>query len=730
VSNITYCWRLPSEPIGTKNHSKAKILFEFNIRLANMASNYPQETFTTTTILPGSLIHQRREAVAANTLLCQLDILKKTGRYDCFNLKWHPVYSRAPEVWPVPDHLFWDSDVAKWIEGACYLLHDHPHPKIDASIHELVGLIRSAQQPDGYLNLHYIMVEPGKRFTNLRDMHELYNAGHMIEAALAHQHLYKTDMLMEPILKYVDLLHKTFGPAEDQIHGYPGHPEIELALLRLYHRTQDPKHLELASYFINERGNPTGVNGEHYYDFELRARGDDPYKRPSYHTEVGGCKWYYSAHKPITEQETVEGHSVRAMYLLTAAADLTRVSSDKASGELRKATYRLWNNMTQRKMYVTGGIGAVKQYEGFGRDFFLPQGTDEGGCYAETCASIGVMMLAQRILQYDLDSRYSDVMELCLYNAVLTAMSHDGTAFTYVNQLASSDADPAKRSDWFTVACCPPNMLRLLGSIGGYIYSDNTSDGSTSVDVHLYIPSKHTFTVDSQERTLAQESNYPWNGTIRFTLDGPPDNALSLRLRIPAFAANTWHLDPPLPQTQPLKGYLHVPSSYLTTTRSFTLSLPTTPRLISPHPYATNAHTLTLARGPIIYCVEDVDNAWVTDHFKSVRLDPVCLEHVHEDDVHDQGTGERYTALTVVKGARMCDVEAVERKMAGLPFCEVPRDNRHAMANGVNGTHSAGDSTADSEETKVIEELRFVPFYFRANRGGKGHSRVGFARAD
>ena len=720
-----------------------------------MASNYPQETFVKTELLPGALMHQRREAVAANTLLCQLEILKKTGRYDCFDLKWHPVYSQPPEVWPVPNHLFWDSDVAKWIEGACYLLHDHPHPKIDNAIYELVGLIRSAQQSDGYLNLHYTVVDPGHRFTNLRDMHELYNAGHMIEAALAHQGLYQNTMLMEPILKYVDLLHKTFGPGEQQIHGYPGHPEIELALLRLYHRTQNPKHLELASYFINERGNPAGINGEHYYDVELKARGDDPHKRPSYHTEVGGCKWYYSAHKPIVEQETIEGHSVRAMYLLTAAADLTTVSRSRANDDLRRATYRLWNNMTQRKMYVTGGIGAIKQYEGFGRDFFLPQGTDEGGCYAETCASIGVMMLAQRILQFDLDGRYSDVMELCLYNAVLTAMSHDGTAFTYVNQLASSEADPCKRSDWFTVACCPPNILRLLGSIGGYIYNENLSSSTPSIDVHLYVPSKHTFNINAQSYTITQETAYPWNGDIKFTLDEIPMDSFELRLRIPSFARKSWHLNPPLPSDPRIeKGYLYLPHSYLTSNRSFTLTLPIRPRLITPHPYATNANTITLANGPIVYCVEDVDNTWVTDHFKSVQLDPNCLRDIREEEVKDAKTGDVYTKLTVVKGARILDVERVERDMRGMPFVELEgtgtEDENENGLNGVNGINGVGGTNgisgtngingangvngtgevhgAHPNATKLIDELHFVPFYFRANRGGRGHSRVGIAK--
>ena len=191
------------------------------------------------------LIYGRREAVAKNTLFFQLDVLKKTGRYDCFKLEWKSVYSELAD-WPVPKHLFWDSDVGKWIEGACYVLHDHPCQEIEQAINELVSMIRNAQHPDGYLNLHYTVVEPGKRFTNLRDMHELYNAGHLIEAALAHQAHFKNDDLMGPMLRYVDLLAAKFGADKDQLPGYPGHPEIELALLRLDNHTGNPKHLVLA----------------------------------------------------------------------------------------------------------------------------------------------------------------------------------------------------------------------------------------------------------------------------------------------------------------------------------------------------------------------------------------------------------------------------------------------------------------------------------------------------
>lgn len=457
-------------------------------------------------------------------------------------------------------HTFRDSDIGKWIEGACYFLQE-PDAKntkvIRAAVDELVQMIKSAQQPDGYLNIHYTVVEPGKRFTNLRDFHELYNAGHLIEGALAHHRLYRNDDFLGTMLKYVDLLYRTFGPGDDQVHGYPGHPEIELALLRLYGRTRNPKHLELARYFVTERGNPEGVNGRHYYEVEAEKRGDPAHMRMAYWGREGSCLWYYQAHKPIVEQQTIEGHSVRAMYLLTAVADLVgldrrqhQLDNDKFDSQsLKDAIYRLWDNMVGRKMYVTGGIGAIKQWEGFGLDYFLPQGTDEGGCYAETCAAIGVMMLAERILQYDLDGRFGDIMELCLYNAVLTAMSHDGTKFTYVNQLASSDEDPSRREEWFTCACCPPNVLRLLGQIGGYIFTQQRRQqrNQHQVNVHLYISSQYELELDDhgeddQEDTagsvvLTQKTNWPWSGKVEFHLDMKRTKAqVSLALRIPAWA--------------------------------------------------------------------------------------------------------------------------------------------------------------------------------------------------
>ncbi|KAM0327100.1 hypothetical protein ACHAQA_006227 [Verticillium albo-atrum] len=411
--------------------------------------SHPQVTFRQTVFTGKSMLAKRRTVVSRTTVRTQLEQLRSTGRYDCFKLKWHPIYEDKT-MWPVPFHLFWDSDIAKWIEGACYFLAEEYDAEIDATIRELVEMIRGAQQDDGYLNVHYTVVEPEKRWSNLRDMHELYNAGHLIEAAVSHRTYYNNDQMIKPLEKYISLMHKVFGPGKEQRKGYPGHPEIELALMRFYSVTGHTDSYDLAQYFLSERGNPQGQDGKHYWDWEMEKRGDSIWKRPDAYPE-NRAYWYCQSHLPIVEQSTIEGHSVRAMYLLTAVADMVYLSKDKDrqlddAEEWARALTRLWNNMVDKKMYLTGGIGAIKQWEGFGIDYFLPQGTDEGGCYSETCASIAVMMLAERLLHLDLDGHYADIMELCLYNTVMTAMSLNGKAFTYVNQLASSEAD---KSSWW-----------------------------------------------------------------------------------------------------------------------------------------------------------------------------------------------------------------------------------------------------------------------------------------
>ncbi len=379
--------------------------------------------------------------------------------------------------------------------------------------------------------------------------------------------------MIEVVEKYIRHIRTVIGPGEGLKHAYPGHPEIELALLRLHSVTGNEDAYELARYFIEERGNPRGQDGAHFYDWEAHQRGDSPWKRPdSYPT--ADDHWYNQAHAPILEQRTIEGHAVRAMYLLTGVADLLCLDKlgvkafnddaddhDEMSDGARKtkgkkskyfeALTRLWDDMVDKKMYLTGGIGAMPGWEGFGIDYFLPQGSDEGGCYNETCASVGVAMLAERLLHLDLDARYADVLELCLYNNVMTGASLDGTAFTYVNQLASSPAQTSRREDWFDVSCCPPNLMRLYGSLGGYLWDYGGGGGGGGggrdafVNVHLYTTAIVTFEVggggageEEEGRTvsLEQKSNWPWDGTVSFNLKAPPSTATTIRLRIPSWA--------------------------------------------------------------------------------------------------------------------------------------------------------------------------------------------------
>jgi uncharacterized protein len=345
---------------------------------------------------------------------------------------------------------------------------------------------------------------------------------------------------MEPMERYVKLIHSVFGPGPTQRHAYPGHPEIELALLRLYATTGNQDAYDLGKYFVTERGNPTGQDGMLYYDWEEQKRGEHPFLRPNAYP-TARSHWYNQAHAPILEQKTVEGHSVRAMYLFTAVADLLvldelDLKSFQEKAEYTEAIKTLWDNMVDKKMYLTGGIGAMEQWEGFGQDYFLPQGSEEGGCYSETCASIGVMMLAERLLHLELDSRYADILELQLYNAVMTAMNLEGNAFTYVNQLASSERNKSARASWFECSCCPPNLMRLYGSLGGYVWDYGGDSGSAFINVHLYTQATVTFDAGGKEVKLSQQSNWPWEGKVSFHLQAPTEASVTIRLRIPGWS--------------------------------------------------------------------------------------------------------------------------------------------------------------------------------------------------
>lgn len=536
-----------------------------------------------------------------------------------------------------------------------------------------------------------------------------YNAGHLLEAALAHHDHYKNNDFLDVMTKYVHLMHASFGPGSDQRRGYPGHPELELALFRLYKTTGDTKAYELAKFFLTERGAPTGQDGKHYYDWEMELRGEDAHQRPNSYP-MSRDYWYCQAHKPILEQQTVKGHAVRAMYVLIAVADLlalhkdgTQPLADADADNWLTALHRLWGNMVSKKMYVTGAIGAMAQWEGFGVDYFLPQAPDENGCYAETCASIGVMMLAERLLYLEPNSRYTDIMELCLYNTIMGSMSLDGKAFTYENYLASCQGTLCKREGWFECSCCPPNLSRLFGSLGGYLWhfgsSYNTAERADEayLNVHLYTSAKAEFTTSCQYPVaVEQKTNWPWEGNIMFSLRTHAVVRTTVRLRIPFWTGGKYVLTPSPCPAEPStveNGYLVLSPAYTRANPSFSVTFGGfEPRFIAPHPY-TNQRTLTLARGPVVYCVEDVDNTWENNHFKDVVLDDKAA---------------------VVEEEREC------------------KGDKYIALKGSGWTRAYGNwevtRPAPEEEKAEQRELVFVPYYLRANRGGKGHMRVGLLR--
>jgi len=501
---------------------------------------------------------------------------QKTGRVDAFRLTWKPGQ-------PDPPHIFWDSDLAKWIEAASYSLATRKNRRLDALLDQVIALIASAQQPDGCLNVHYTVVEPDKRWTNLRDCHELYCAGHLIEAAVAHFQATGKRSLLDALCRYADHIATLFGPRRKK--GYPGHEEIELALVKLFHATGNPRYLKLSSFFIDQRGTKP-----HYYDKEAKARGDDParYWARSYD--------YCQAHLPVREQTEAVGHSVRAMYLYSGMADVAAETGDQT---LLDACRTLWDSATIRKMYITGGVGSAHHGERFTSDHDLPNAT----AYAETCAAIGLVFFAHRMLQVEAHARYADEMERALYNGVLSGVSLDGKHFFYVNPLASDGTH--HRQKWFGCACCPPNIARLLASLGHYVYSA----APRAAWVHLYAAGTGSAEIAGRKITLEQATDYPWDGRVAITVRTAQPATFDLMLRIPGWC-DGWTAAVNGQAIQPLvtKGYARIRRTWADGDRiDLTLDMPI--RRIVAHPSVTeDAGRVALQRGPIVYCLEQCDH--------------------------------------------------------------------------------------------------------------------------
>jgi DUF1680 family protein len=349
------------------------------------------------------------------TLATEYEQLKNTGRLYCMKMDKKEGMVNKP-------HEFWDSDIAKWIEACAYSLATHKDPSLEEKVDEIIDIMATSQLPDGYLNTYYQTVEKGNRFTNLKDKHELYCAGHLIEAAVAYYQTTKKDKFLKIMCKYTDLLCTIFGEEKGKLKGYPGHEEIELALVKLYSVTKNSKYLQLSTFFVLERGKVP-----HYYDIERETASKNI---AFHHYDIPSLKPYANlqAHVPVIEQLQLEGHAVRALYYLSAVADIAYQTNNES---LKEACKRLYNNGVNRRMYITGGVGSSAKVENLSFDYDLPNET----AYAETCAAIALAFFTQRMFLYEKDGQYMDVLEKTLYNGLLSGVSIDGTKFFYANPL-------------------------------------------------------------------------------------------------------------------------------------------------------------------------------------------------------------------------------------------------------------------------------------------------------
>jgi uncharacterized protein len=500
--------------------------------------------------------------------------------------------------------VFQDTDLAKWIEAVGYIISATGRDEtLENLADETIDLIGRAQCEDGYLNTYYTIAEPQNRWTNLREGHELYTAGHMIEAAVAYYEATGKMHFLQIVMKFADLICETFGAEEGKCHGYPGHPEIELALFKLYHVTGRTSYLTLAKYFLDARG-----VGENYFELEKR--------NPKFHTIFSEFEKYvpeYSqSHLPVRRQQTAEGHAVRAVYLYSAMADAAKEFHDE---ELLKACETLWENITQKRMYITGGIGSSGLFERFTTDYDLPN--DRG--YAESCASIGLAMFGKRMLQITPDAKYADVVEKALYNTVLAGIAMDGKSFFYVNPLevwpcncmdrTSMEHVKPIRQKWFGVACCPPNIARTLASIGQYIYGVDED----TLYVNLYISNRTNVKLKETEYHVNMESNFLTDGTVTIHLNEHAQTKKSgeekLALRIPEYVKEYRVLRNGNPVEKPeiQNGYLLLTS--LERQEEIEIIFEMQARFVYANPNVREDEgKVCVMRGPFVYCLEEMDN--------------------------------------------------------------------------------------------------------------------------
>ncbi|PJM78965.1 glycoside hydrolase family 127 protein [Bifidobacterium scaligerum] len=501
--------------------------------------------------------------------------------------------------------VFQDSDVYKWLEEAAYALAYHPDPELRALCDKTVDLIARAQQEDGYLDTPY-QIKSGvwadrPRFSLIQQSHEMYVMGHYIEAAVAYHQVTGNEQALDVARRMADCLDANFGPEEGKIHGADGHPEIELALAKLYEETHEERYLKLALYLIDVRG-----QDPEFYAKQLKAmHGDNIFPDLGFYKPT-----YFQAAQPVRNQQTADGHAVRVGYLCTGVAHVGRLLGDE---DLIATAKRFWKNIVTKRMYVTGAIGSTHVGESFTYDYDLPNDT----MYGETCAAVSMSMFAQQMLDIEAKGEYADVLEKELFNGSIAGISLDGKQYYYVNALESTPdglANPDRhhvlshRVDWFGCACCPANIARLIASVDRYIYTER--DGGATVLSHQFIANTASF---DSGLSVEQRSDFPWSGHVEYTVGLPTSAALSsvrFGLRIPGWSLGSYALTvngkPAAAEVEDGFVYLVVNAG---DTLEIALDLDMSVKFVRANSRVrSDAGQVAVMRGPLVYCAEQADN--------------------------------------------------------------------------------------------------------------------------
>lgn len=632
---------------------------------------------------------------------------------------------------PDPDRfygfVFQDSDFAKWIEAVGYSLLNHPDEELEKTADEAIDIVCAAQAENGYLDTYYIINGMDRSFTNLRDHHELYCFGHLAEGAAAYYQATGKDKLLLAAERYADFICERFGPEEGKCKGYPGHEIAEMALARLYELTGEQKYLDLSRFFLDMRGTKP-----YYFDIEEKERAGHegrPYKEPGEELRFQ----YHQAHVPVREQSEAVGHAVRAVYLYSGMADVARLTGDEA---MFAACERLWNSIVNEKLYVTGGIGGTHIGEAFSFPYDLPNDT----AYSETCAAIGLAFFARRMLELQADSRYGDVMEQALYNTVLAGMALDGKSFFYVNPLEvlpeGCEKDERKRhvksvrQKWFGCACCPPNIARIVSSIGAYVYTA----GQDTLYTHLYAGSNVTVSLNGKQLDMRLESKFPWEGRVKAVLHAEGDVQGTLAFRIPGWCREMTaevretvqgghsvarcRVKRGVAGGKSCKMSIRVERGYLYLTGEWKdgyeiyLDMPMEVRCVAANTRVReNVGRVAFMRGPICYCMEEADNGRDL-HLLRVDMKKTGLQAAmsSSDDV-GQAAALQETHAGAQAGMPGITVETSRELGHEMRVLKIP--GLRQLPSGETAALYGDYAPAEEQETT----LTFVPYYAWNNRG-------------